>query len=219
MCRIRMPDENDAGASYLAALKRSVAPSTTPQAGGAAAAPAPEPSPAAGAPSGAATSTGTAEKRKSARYRCQGSAHIREIDSGVAMWTTFTDISLHGCYVEATTTYRVGGLLAMKLDANGYRVEATGEVRVAYPNLGMGISFTTMSEEDRERLRQLVRSISRPSVIMTQPVIQRLPALPQVEALPPVADPRAALQAMMNFFADRHIMGREEFLRILRNSQ
>lgn len=55
------------------------------------------------------------------------------------MWTTFTDISLHGCYVEATTAYRVGVKLGLKLEANGFRVEAIGEVRVSYPHLGMGI--------------------------------------------------------------------------------
>ena len=79
----------------------------------------------------------------------------------MATWTTFTDISLHGCYVEATTADRVGVMLGLKLEANGFRVEAIGEVRVSYPHLGMGISFSQMSEKDRERLRDLVRSISR----------------------------------------------------------
>jgi hypothetical protein len=33
-----------------------------------------------------------------------------------------------------------------------------------------------------------------------------------------VANPSAALQAMLNFFEDRQMMGREEFLGILRKS-
>ena len=36
---------------------------------------------------------------------------------------------------------------------NDYRVEVTGEVRVSYPGLGMGISLTEVSDKDRERLR------------------------------------------------------------------
>jgi hypothetical protein len=164
-------------------------------------------------------SPGSADKRKSPRYRCQGSAHIREIDTGVAIWTTFTDISLHGCYVEASTAYRVGVTLGLKLEANGYRVEAIGEVRVSYPNLGMGISFSKLSEEDRERLRALVRSISRPSVILGTRVATPAPSTLQPPGSPQVADPGAALQAMLNFFEDRHMMGREEFLRILRKGQ
>jgi PilZ domain-containing protein len=210
-----MADEPDAGAAYLAALKQS----TGPQAGGAAGASAPQVPRSARNRTGGMISPGSADKRKSPRYRCQGSAHIREIATGVAIWTTFTDISLHGCYVEATTTYRPGVVLGLKLEANGYRIEATGEVRVAYPNLGMGISFTSMSEEDRERLRELVRSISRPSVIVGSRVAMRAPSTAQSGALPAVANPGAALQAMSDFFEDRHMMGREEFLRILRKNQ
>ena len=137
----------------------------------------------------------------------------------MAIWTTFTDISLHGCYVEATTTYRVGVKLGLKLEANGFRVEAIGEVRVSYPHLGMGIAFSQMSEEDRERLRELVRSISRPSVILGARVATPTPSTLQPEGSPQVANPAAALQAMVNFFEDRHMMGREEFLRILRKGQ
>jgi hypothetical protein len=210
-----MADENDAGAAYLAALKQSA----SPQAAGAAPARAPEVPRSAGTPKGGLNPPGSADKRRSPRYRCQGSAHIREIETGVSIWTTFTDISLHGCYVETTTTYRVGGMLGLKLEANGFRVEATGEVRVAYPNLGIGISFTKVSEEDRERLRELVRSISRPSVILAARVAQRAPSAPPTDALPRVANPGAALQAMLDFFEDRQMMGREEFLRILRQAK
>jgi hypothetical protein len=208
-----MAEENDAGAAYLAALKQSSAP----QAAGAASARAPEVRRPAALRAGGVNPAGSADKRRSPRYRCQGSAHILEIASGVSTWTTFTDISLHGCYVEATATHRVGVQLGLKLEANGFRVEATGEVRVAYPNLGMGISFTRILEADRERLRELLRSISRPSVILSSHIAARPPVL-QSDALPP-ANPGATLQAMISFFEDRQMMGREEFLRILRKSR
>ncbi|MFZ2010988.1 MAG: PilZ domain-containing protein, partial [Candidatus Sulfotelmatobacter sp.] len=171
-------------------------------------APSSVPRPAATRPGGA-NPPSTVDKRRSPRYRCQGSAHIREIATGVAIWTTFTDISLHGCYVETTTTYPIGVILGLKLEANGFRVEATGEVRVIYPNLGMGISFTNMPEEDREHLRELVRSLSRPSVIVGSRVATRAALPVPTEPLPAVANPRAALQAMRDFFEDRQMMGRE----------
>jgi hypothetical protein len=212
-----MSDENEAGAAYLAALRQS----TTPQAAGAAPARATDVSRSART-SGAlppARNSSVVEKRRSPRYRCQGSAHLRQVDSDVATWATFTDISLHGCYVEATATYPVGVVLNLKLEADGFRIEATGEVRLVYPNLGMGISFTRISDEDRERLRELVRSVSRPSVILQSQIAQPASSIPQADALPPVANPGAVLQAMMNFFEDRHMMGRDEFLRILRKSQ
>ena len=63
-------------------------------------------------------------------------------------------------------TFRMGAKLRLTIEVNGFRVECNGEVKVVYPNLGMGIAFTTMSDSDRERLRELLRSLSRPSVIL-----------------------------------------------------
>lgn len=203
-------DDTGAGAAYLAALKGS----TTPQAAGAAAARASSPQ----APAGPAAAAGPAssERRKSPRYRCQGSVHLREINGGIATWATFTDISLHGCYVEVAANYGIGTVLALSIDVNGFRIEATGEVRAFYPGLGMGISFTKLSDKDREQLRALMRSISQPSVIMSAP---SSPSVPRTDALPAAANPAAVLQAIQKFFESRHVMGREEFLAILRKNQ
>jgi hypothetical protein len=83
----------------------------------------------------------------------------------------------------------------------------------------MGISFTKMTDEAREHLRELVRSISRPSVILGARVAMPAPSTLQPEGSAQVASPSAALQAMVNFFEDRHMMDREEFLRILRKTE
>jgi hypothetical protein len=210
-----MSDENNAGAAYLAALKQT-APSAT-------AAPARAPVPPARLPPDNPAATGTDHfldnRRKSPRYRCQGSARVREISSSVSTWATFTDISLHGCYVEAMSTFRIGAKVALTMDVNGFRVESNGEVRVVYPNLGMGIGFTAMSDPDRERLRELLRSLSRPSVILGARPEVNVAVLPESSPVAAITNPAAALQAVISFFDDRHILSREEFLRILRKSQ
>jgi PilZ domain len=212
-----MSDENSAGAAYLASLKQS-----SPQAAGAAAARAPVSSSESRTGgvdlSGNAAST-PGERRRSPRYRCQGSAHLRQTGGSVATWATFTDISLHGCYVEAMSTFRVGTKLDLTMEVNGYRVQSQGEVRVAYPNLGMGIFFTTISEDDRERLRELLRSLSRPSVIVGPRVAANAPSATSSEDVPSIANPGAAVQAIVKFFDERHMLSREEFIRILRKSQ
>jgi hypothetical protein len=219
-----MSDEENAGAAYLAALKKS-----TPQAAAAATARAPI-LPSASQNNGVAAAgnaiSSVDEKRKSPRYRCQGSARLREIITGVSTWATFTDISLHGCYVEAMATFRMGAKLGLTMEVNGFRVDCNGEVRVVYPNLGMGISFTAMSDSDRECLRELLRSLSRPSVILgVRPETKAAlildadgHSLPPAPATP-ITNPGAALRAVINFFDERHILSREEFFRILRKSQ
>lgn len=211
-----MDDETGAGAAYLAALKGS----TAPQAAGAAPARAPSALSSAQTPAGPATPLATAptgsERRKSPRYNCQGSIQLREVNGGTATWAAFTDISLHGCYVEAATSHSIGTVLAMTIDVNGFRIEATGEVRASYPGLGMGISFTKLSDKDREQLRELTRSISPPSMIMST---TRSPSIPRAESAPAVNNAAAVLQAIQKFFDNRHVMGREEFLAILRKNQ
>ena len=212
-----MSEDNDAGASYLAALRHSSAS----QAPGAAPARAPSPVQSANpvirnekAIKGIFSKT---EKRRSPRYKCTGSARVQA--SGTAsIWARFTDISIHGCYVESAAPYPKGTTVRLKLEANNFHIEATGEVSVAYPGLGMGISFTIMSESDNGRLRELVRSVSRRTLVTDLQVAPQTPSIGPSE-VPPVSDPGAALKAMTTFFENRHMMGREEFLRILRENR
>jgi PilZ domain len=205
-----MAEDIDAGANYLASLRQSTRPQS-------AAAAAPARAPEAPPQNASSPNSSTNDKRKSARYKCKGSARIQEVGGTVPTWATFSDISLHGCYIETATPSRQGSALTVKLDANGFHVEATGEVRVAYSGLGMGVSFESMSGEDRFHLRELVRSITPPCVVMTQRLSPRSASMapPPSEPLPEVTNPGAVLQAVWNFLDERHVMGREEFLKIL----
>ncbi len=161
-----------------------------------------------------------AEKRRSPRYRCEGSAEIREDGREVRTWATFTDISLHGCYLEAQATYPSGTVLHMKLEANGIVVESKGIVRVTYPYLGMGIAFDGISEENQALLRRLLATISRPCVVMGPGIASSLPSISTpLKSVPTIANPQAAIQDLIEFFESRQMLMREDFLRILRKSQ
>lgn len=215
-----MAQEPNDGISYLMALKRSSSDAPS------AAAPAGESSPGTqtGGPSNYQSAAGQpsypgAEKRRSPRYKCEGSAEMRELTCDVHTWATFTDISLHGCYVEAEATYPVGTVLQMKLAANGAKVEVTGNVRVSYPYLGMGIAFVNMTDENEARLRDMLSTVLRPSVIMGPGIASSLPATGPLEAVPLISDPTAAIQALVEFFENRQMLMRDDFLRILRQSQ
>jgi len=207
-----MAEEDNASVAYLKALRRPVdAPAGT------AAAPARESAAAGMAEGNPAEPLAFAgpEKRRSPRYKCDGSVEMREEGHDVHTWATFRDISFHGCYVEATATYPVGTVLDLKLEANGFQVRAKGIVRVTYPFLGMGIALTEMGEDDRARLKELLRTISRPSFVMGAPLFASRP----LEPVPLISDPAAALRALVEFFEKRQTLPREEFLRILRKSQ
>lgn len=71
------------------------------------------------------------ERRRSPRYKCEGSAEFRVGGTNVRTWGTFTDLSLNGCYVEMTATFPVGAMVDLGLELNGLRAEVRGEVRVS----------------------------------------------------------------------------------------
>ena len=210
-----MAHEIDAGIAYLRSLKQPA----TPPAGN----PTPsDPAQPVTAPAPVAD-TGNrfqgAEKRRSPRFKCDGSAEICAEGSKVGTWARFSDISLHGCYVEAQATYPVGTMLHMKLEANGVRFETKGSVRVSYPYLGMGIAFVDMSDEIRSRLREMLATITHSTVIVGPGIASTLPAAAPLNSLPAISNPGAAIEALTEFFESRQMLMREDFLRILRKSQ
>jgi hypothetical protein len=215
-----MAQETNDGAAYLAALKQAA----NPQAAGAGA-PAQGTTPEILGGSGATPGKATQqcykgpERRRSPRYTCEGSAEIRAAGTEVRTRVTLTDISLHGCYVETQATYPVETVLEIKLEVNGFKVEVRGKVRVNYPYLGMGIAFAEMSQENCGRLKELVTSISRPTVILGPRIASALPADRRAASVPLISDPVAVIQAVIEFFEVRQMLLRDDFLRILRTSQ
>lgn len=157
------------------------------------------------------------EKRRSSRYKCEGGAEMQEEGSDVRTWATFTDISLHGCYVEAQATYPAGKILHMKLEAKGLRIETKGDVRVSYPYLGMGIAFVEMSEENKARLKQLLGVVSGTSSADATSVAS--PPQKAIEPVPSISNPSAAMQAVIQFFEGHPTLSRQDFLQLVHVSQ
>lgn len=207
-----MAQEINEGVAYLMALKQS---GQTGSAGSGSGQQAPEIGP--GIPADGDNRLQGAEKRRSLRYRCEGSIELREINCDVRTWATFSDISLHGCYVEAQATYPPGTAVHLKLEANDIRVETQGLVRVTYPYLGMGISFEDMSEENKAALRRLLATLSYRSVAIRAGSAS--PTSGPLQDIPTVADPAVAMQALVDFFRSRQALSREEFVRIVKKSQ
>jgi hypothetical protein len=165
-----------------------------------------------------------AEKRRTPRYKCEGGVRLAEDGCDVHTWARFTDVSLHGCYVEAQATYAVGTSLNMKMELNGVRLETKGIVRVNYPYLGMGIAFVDMSEENQERLRELLRTVTYPRVVFAPGDAAVMPTgvistSPSTRPEPVVPNPGLAMQALAEFFQNRCLLTREDFLNIVTRSQ
>jgi hypothetical protein len=167
------------------------------------------------------SATATAgERRQSPRYKCSGSAQFRVEGSDVHTWGTVTDISQNGCYVELMATFPVGAIVDLQLELNEIRAHVKGEVRVSYPCLGMGIAFREISDENRMRLLQMLRSVMPGNTLGTAAASEEAPASTTAPAsLPIIVNAPAALQALADFLEAHALLAKEEFLRILRKSQ
>lgn len=157
------------------------------------------------------------ERRRAPRFKCEGSAEFRVGGTDVRTWGTFTDLSVHGCYIEMTATFPVGAMVDLVLGLNGFRVNVKGEVRVSYPFLGIGVAFRELSPESERELRAMVRSL-----VTTDTPANPAVAAPGAKGHPSIvaiASPEVALQAVVDFFQSHSLLSRDEFLQLLRKNQ
>jgi len=159
---------------------------------------------------------GGVERRRALRYKCEGRAEFRLEGSDVRTWGALSDISLNGCYIEAAAAPPVGTLLYMVLEVNRIRVHLQVEVRVSYPFTGIGVAYREISEEEREKVRELLRSLSE-----SQGVKAGVPsnAAQPAPATPAITDPESAVNAVVKFFQARSMLSRQDFWELIRKSQ
>ena len=153
------------------------------------------------------------EKRRNPRFKCEGSMELKTEGSTIHTWATFTDVSTSGCYVEIMTTFPVGTIMDLRLGMHGIMVQTRAVVRVTYPFLGMGIEFTDIAATDRELLDQMLASLAGAFAQRLQ-----MPE-PRSLQLPPITEPGALVEALAQFFADKSSLTRDEFVRLVQDSQ
>ncbi len=108
------------------------------------------------------TSTGVsaaADQRRYERMRCNGGAKI--MVGGVNQWGTVIDVSAGGCYIECPATHRAGQLVYLRLAIDNFSFESEAVVRVSHPGMGMGMEFLRVTTEQRRRLDEFLRELSR----------------------------------------------------------
>jgi hypothetical protein len=150
------------------------------------------------------------EWRQSPRLRCSGSAEFRTEGSDVRMWGTITDVSLHGCYVEMTTTFPVDTKVDLVLKSCGIRIEALGIVRASYPFLGMGICFTYLEPQQQAHLKELLAALGGRRIATNETAAGESALKETLRAV----DARALVNEMMEFFRKNQQLSRDEFHKI-----
>jgi PilZ domain len=110
------------------------------------------------------------ERRDSDRVQFVVSAEVAEISSGARFATRTTDLGPGGCFVDTTVPFPVGTRVQVRLKHAKTSFEAVGSVVYSQTGLGMGISFTGLSDERRDALELwLAQLLGEPSAAHDAP--------------------------------------------------
>ena len=94
----------------------------------------------------------TVERRIAPRYPMVLSAEVVELPRGARLSARTSDISLTGCYIDTLNPIPQGSEIRLRITHNDEVFEAGGRVVYVSYALGMGVTFTKMTEEQKARL-------------------------------------------------------------------
>jgi len=92
-------------------------------------------------------------RRKFARHRISFPVELRDERVNTPMRVNATDISGNGCYIETIMPLPVATALRVDLWIEQERLSPSAVVRTRDPGVGMGIEFTGMPEDSKQRFQ------------------------------------------------------------------
>lgn len=148
-----------------------------------------------------------AERRGAVRVPLSLSAELIELQAGSRITGRMSDSSKTGCYIDSLNCFPAQTLLRIQLYKGKEVFEGDGQVVYAHPGLGMGILFTDISPEQRERLHHWMAEESRQAdVIRGRPAAlgEKLPLL----------DPAERFEMLLQLLVDKNIITAAEARRL-----
>ncbi len=105
------------------------------------------------------------EQRRHPRYKIGVALDLQQPDMRVKTQVQCSDISLCGCYVQTMLPLPVGTLLIAGIWIGVERIETTALVRACDGNVGMGIEFMNLTQQQEARLQQFFASSTAGPVV------------------------------------------------------
>ena len=107
-----------------------------------------------------------AERRQHPRHRCEGAAELLQ-DGKRCGWGTVTDIGRGGCYIESAQALPVGSDVQLRLTIANVALFVGAKVAFSDPQLGMGMVFRVVPQEQGSKLAGLIEKLAVPQVSAT----------------------------------------------------
>ena len=94
------------------------------------------------------------ERRRSARYQFIADAEITEITSNKRLGARSSDLSMGGCFLDMLNPPPEGTEIQVTVRHSSASFTARGRVVFVFPNVGMGVVFTNVEEDQLAVLRK-----------------------------------------------------------------
>lgn len=92
-------------------------------------------------PGSATRITGVRDRRYTIRYPFAADAEMIDMESGQQLTGVTSDISLGGCFICTSRTFRVNTRARLRLERRGEVLDALVVVRIVKPRIGLGVEF------------------------------------------------------------------------------
>jgi len=127
-----------------------------------------------------------------------------------------TDLSLGGCYLKTVSPFPQGTRVSLSMVTGGLKVRASGVVRVAHPEFGMGVEFIQTTAQQHDQVHQMINKLrasgeKSPELQVEPEGLESAPGEPPLEPqVPGIED------SLVELFRYKAQVPVEEFLEQLR---
>jgi c-di-GMP-binding flagellar brake protein YcgR len=101
------------------------------------------------------------ERRRAPRYPIIADAEITEIASETKLSARTSDLSVGGCFLDMLNPSPEGTEIAVRISHADTTFSARGKVVFLFPNMGMGVMFTSVPASQQAVLEKWLEDLSR----------------------------------------------------------
>lgn len=105
--------------------------------------------------------SGVRDRRYTIRYPFAADAEMIDMESGQQLTGVTSDISLGGCFICTSRTFRVNTRARLRLERRGQVLDALVAVRIVKPRVGLGVEFFDLEAPNDEILERWIAALRR----------------------------------------------------------
>jgi hypothetical protein len=100
------------------------------------------------------------ERRRAPRYPFIADAEVIEIASDTKLSAKTSDVSIGGCFLDMLNPSPEGSEIQVRISHAGTTFTALGRVVFIFPNMGMGVVFTRVEDNQLAALQKWLSELS-----------------------------------------------------------